>query len=908
MADTLTALLLACSDPALVGQAQQQLAAMEQANYPTYLGSLIAEMGSEGKPHEARQRAGLLLKNTLVAKSEETKREQAQRWVAVDPSMRSSIKQMLLSLLAAPPKEIRSTAALAIASIAAIDIPRNEWPDLISLLVHNINSTAADTKQSSFEALGYICEECGEHLQAQSNLILNAINTGMSDTANADIRYAATSALANSLSFVESNMNNEQERNVIMGMVFAAAASTDERVRVAAFSCLVTMGSEYYKYLQPYMVQIFQLTGSAIGTEVEDVQLQAIEFWSTLADVEIEFKVSQRTHRAAEAASRHTSSCVLQRPPLTYHSPLVCCCQEETENPDRSDEYVDPSKQYVAAAIVPLVPQLLNCLTKQNEDVDDETWNPAMAAGTCLSLLSQAAGDAIVPVVLPFIQGNINSPNWRQKEAATISFGCILDGPQAPMIAELVKSAFPVLLTNMRDAHDLVKDTAAWTVGRICSLHPETTQPFLDHLMSAFIHGLEDVPSVASNVCWAIHNLANALPYDVSASSNAMSPYFQPLMERLLNAANRADAGTHNLLSSAYEAINALISSAAKDTWPIVSQLIPVFIKQLEGTLVSSALSATDRERQNEVQALLCGAMQTIVQRLDEATVLTYADLCMTLFIKVQDSKSSTVNEESLMAIGALANRMGGQFEKYMQALDVYLERGLQNEREYKVCQVAVGLVGDLARALEGKFVPLSDKIMSILLQHLSSATIERSVKPHIISCLGDIALAVGGYFARYLPFVFRILIPASELQFDFIGSTFDDVDYLDSLRESILEAWTGILQGLAADNQQEQFIAPLQPINAQQSGGQPVYPLVAVCKMLDLIADWEETGEVVTRAACGLVGDLCSVLGVKVKEALVRRQSIAQLIKKGNQKGNEQATRQAAQWAQSELAELSKQ
>ena len=128
MAD-LTQLLLACSDPALVQQAQQQLAAMEQANYPTFLGSLIAEMGSENKPQEARQRAGLLLKNTLVAKSEETRREQAQRWVAVDPTVRGSIKQMLLHLLASPHKEIRSTAALAIASIATIDIPRNEWPE-----------------------------------------------------------------------------------------------------------------------------------------------------------------------------------------------------------------------------------------------------------------------------------------------------------------------------------------------------------------------------------------------------------------------------------------------------------------------------------------------------------------------------------------------------------------------------------------------------------------------------------------------------------------------------------------------------------------------------------------------------------------------------------------------------------
>ena len=244
--------------------------------------------------------------------------------------------------------------------------------------------------------------------------------------------------------------------------------------------------------------------------------------------------------------------------------------------------------------------------------------------------------------------------------------------------------------------------------------------------MAAFFHGLRRRAfSVASNVCWAIHNLAQALPFEPNATTNAMSPYFQQLMERLLKATARPDADKHNLLSSAYEAINALISSAAKDTWPVVAQLIPVFIQQLESTLVSTALSATDREKQNEVQALLCGAMQTIIQRLDEATVLTYAD-------HVHDAVHQGAGQQErppctrsrLMAIGALANRMGQQFDKYMQALQaVPATKGLQNEREYKVCQVAVGLVGDLARALENKFMPLSERLR---VGHSAAAPVEQ--------------------------------------------------------------------------------------------------------------------------------------------------------------------------------------
>jgi len=78
--------------------------------------------------------------------------------------------------------------------------------------------------------------------------------------------------------------------------------------------------------------------------------------------------------------------------------------------------------------------------------------------------------------------------------------------------------------------------------------------------------------------------------------------------------------------------------------------------------------------------------------------------------------------------------------------------------------------------------------------------------------------------------------------------------------------------------------------------------------RKLSLKTAWDETGEVVTRAACGLIGDLCSVLGVKVKDALVRRASVTALIKKGSRNLQEGTTRQAAAWAQSELNEISKQ
>ena len=63
-------------------------------------------------------------------------------------------------------------------------------------------------------------------------------------------------------------------------------------------------------------------------------------------------------------------------------------------------------------ALQGLLPPLFQCLTKQSEELDDDTWIPAMAAGTCLGLLAECTGDAILAPVLKFVEGNLKHSEW----------------------------------------------------------------------------------------------------------------------------------------------------------------------------------------------------------------------------------------------------------------------------------------------------------------------------------------------------------------------------------------------------------------------------------------------------------------------------------------------------------------
>ena len=212
--------------------------------------------------------------------------------------------------------------------------------------------------------------------------------------------------------------------------------------------------------------------------------------------------------------------------------------------------------------------------------------------------------------------------------------------------------------------------------------------------------------------------------------------------------------------------------------------------------------------------------------------MVEFGDTLMELYLGVFQSNQNSVHEEALLAVGALATAIEGNFQKYVPDFISWLLLGLKNYAEYEVCTIAVGVVGDVCRALEKNVLPYCNDIVGILLAdlrnpyvvffsclfgaerwgylgergcgwclsygvlrcglgHRSRARLacfalfftptspcfpdplllrrllHRDVKPAILSCFGDIALAVGGHFEDYLQVCMNVLNEASLLQLD---------------------------------------------------------------------------------------------------------------------------------------------
>jgi len=793
--------------------AEKWLQDAEAQNPALYYSMCCAEIAGEDKPPQTRTLAGIILKNSLSAKEDTRKTQQIQRWLALDANVKGQIKAGLMKSLGSPVIEARHAAAQVIAKVAHVELPRNLWPELIAGLLANMQQNDDNLKQATLQSLGYVAEEIDpEVLKFQANEILTAVCKGIKDPNN-EIKLAGCNALYNALEFVKANFDKEVERNYIMQVVCESCVCPDARVRGSSLECLVKIAALYYDKLAPYMQKIFNITLEAIKKDEESVAQQAVEFWSTICDEEMYLQ-----EEAEEAAELKTQ-------------------------PERQ------SQNFIRGAMKYLVPLLTETLTRQEDEPDEDTWNVAMAAGTCLALVAMTVGDEVVAFVMPFVQQYINNENWKFREAATLAFGAILEGPKG-YLSQLITQAIPVLLQHMNDPVVYVKDTTAWTLGRVCQLHPHTVGGYLQNLIQVLVERLDDSPRVAANVSWAIHNLAVAYEDDQDKQTSALSPFFQVLLQKLLFATEREDADESNLRPSAYEAINVLIQNGAKDTQPLVVAVLPVFLQRLEQSFSMQIVSSDDKEQQQEVQSLLCGVLQITTQKLGEG-VKPYADKMMALFLQVFSAKSATVHEEALMAVGAIANAVEADFEKYMPHFRQFLTFGLRNYEEHSVCAVAVGVVGDIARALSTKLLPYCDEIVTILLTDLQNPLLNRNVKPPILSCFGDVALAIGGEFVKYLPVVMNMLQQASTTTVD--NNDYDMVEYLNQLREGIFEAYTGIVQGLRSDNVGDQFL-----------------PFVNnVASFVGFVYADTNRSETVTRAALGVLGDLAHALGSKAKQQL---------------------------------------
>lgn len=196
---------------------------------------------------------------------------------------------------------------------------------------------------------------------------------------------------------------------------------------------------------------------------------------------------------------------------------------------------------------------------------------------------------------------------------------------------------------------------------------------------------------------------------------------------------------------------------------------------------------------------------------------------------------------------------------------------------------IAVGTIGDIGRALGEGMLPYCDNLMNMLMMNVSSNAVSRGVKPIILSTFGDLALAIGGNFEKYLAPVLQTLMGAIQITVTQPAYDLDILDFHCQLREAVLEAYVGIVQALKSA--QKTYLLGEHLAN--------IFQFMQTC-----YSDPERT-EAVGRTMAGLLGDLAEAFPPGQLRVFYQAPWIEKLIKELRQTRHASASsKEVARWA----------
>ncbi|KNH06325.1 importin beta-1 subunit [Perkinsela sp. CCAP 1560/4] len=737
-------------------------------NIGTFLMELIYVVRDESIGSAPRQQALILLKNTVAfdAKEDENKRLLKARWSSVGPEMKMTIRRELLNTLGSVDRSVRHIAALVISNLARLELPVNQWPDLLNGLYGACQ--IEKFQEAAIITLGYICEESATcaplemYLQEHCSKILECVISGMQKS-DPEICYQATQALYGSISFIHPNMKIDDQRDYILKSVFNNCMHRERRICVKALECITRIAFEYYSILGSYMHILLELTVQAIKSEDEDQRVQGFMFWTSICEVEIELQMEGQS---------------------------------------------DDIQRFAGQSAARVIPLCLNALLSQEEDRAEDEWDTFAAGGVCLQSYAQAMQGEVIQHVVSFITTNINEADWRKKDAAISAFGAIIEGPSADHLGNIIMQAFPALLNfTTSQHHKSVRLSSVWCISQIANFHASLIlNSFLHQTIHTAACLLQEGSVIGSKACAIIHNLCQECvdsqnPDDGVQATNVMSKYFDSLVRVILVAIDDRNNDEHNLSGAAQETLNSLLSCAAKDVYPSIHGLIPESLLRIKANVDIVAGAAADGQavqRAHLMLGLMCGTIQNISQKLGDELTPDEGNSLMNALFSVVRSHGGLLQGEPILAMGAVASALKGSFVQYLPEGSRYLFESLKVLNDEHLFKRTLGMASDLCFSLNDALpAEFCDTLIFTLLGVMQNEELPQISKVHTLSCLGDVAFIIGARFEKYIAPVMNAIETAAASVKDVSPENYEMLDFRDGLVEASCEVFTGIIQGL---------------------------------------------------------------------------------------------------------------
>ncbi len=256
------------------------------------------------------------------------------------------------------------------------------------------------------------------------------------------------------------------------------------------------------------------------------------------------------------------------------------------------------------------------------------------------------------------------------------------------------------------------------------------------------------------------------------------------------------------------------------------------------------------------------------------------------LLLQVAAEVPHTLNEEALLALGALCQGMESAFLPFAPATLALALQGARNVQEPEACHVSLALLGHVFKVAPGLPADAMASVMECVFAALRHPTASVLVQSAALSCCGDAALLLGVEAVRpYLPTMRGAVEAFVGVAAGDGGEAHAESDEAEALRSALTEAFTGLCQGCCEDQPAlfMEFAEPMMKLLALQA------------RHVERLPDSE------LRASVGLIGDLAKYLSRTNFHRVLKQPAFKPLLKAARFSPSEM-TRETAEYADGEL------
>lgn len=342
----------------------------------------------QSSPHtDARAMSAILLRKQLT-------RDDSFLWKNLSVTTQANLKSILLDCVQRETdKTILKKLCDTVSELASRILPDGGWPELLPFMLHCVNSTNFNLKESALLIFAQLSEYIGDTLVPYLDTLHSVFFQCLASSTNSDVRIAALGAAINFIQCLSEAAERDKFQDLLpfmMQTLNEALNSDQEATAQDALELLIDLAGSEPRFLRRQLVEVVDsmLHIAEAETLEEGTRHLAVEFVITLAE------------------ARERAPGMMRKLPQFIERLFAILMKMLL---DIEDESVWHSAE------------------EEHEDAG-ETSNYSVGQ-ECLDRLSiSLGGKTIMPVASKLFRDYLAAPEWKKHHAALIALAQIAEG------------------------------------------------------------------------------------------------------------------------------------------------------------------------------------------------------------------------------------------------------------------------------------------------------------------------------------------------------------------------------------------------------------------------------------------------------------------------------------------------